>query len=341
MKATSSTFYRLLLLTFLIATVLPACKKDKGAPSIEMELIETGTELPAKVRLFFRVDMGDDDLFVTLDQNDFEIYENNSQISDSESFLKIQNESGQYVYSSILLLDLSGSVLNEHLAKVKDASSNFVGKVMPNANDPAYGSREMAVYWFDGEADIHLLVDFSTNKSTIISAINSISSDISTDNSTNLNGAVIQGLGTLEARLAEVMVNPDVSTAGAMVMFTDGTDQAGRVSQNAAENAVRSMTSQYSIFTIGLGDEIDENVLERFGRDGFELATNSFDLNQAFLDVGKLVESASGSFYVLEYCSPKRSGEHNIQIRALYEDRVGTFTTKFSAEGFTGGCRID
>ena len=124
-------------------------------------------------------------------------------------------------------------------------------------------------------------------------------------------------------------------------MFTDGTDQAGRVSQNAAENAVRSMTSQYSIFTIGLGDEIDENVLERFGRDGFELATNSFDLNQAFLDVGKLVESASGSFYVLEYCSPKRSGEHNIQIRALYEDRVGTFTTKFSAEGFTGGCRID
>lgn len=341
MKANSSTFYRLLLLTFLIVTVLPACKKDKGAPSIEMELIETGTELPAKVRLFFRVDMGDDDLFVTLNQNDFEIYENNSQISDSESFIKIQNESGQYVYSSILLLDLSGSVLNEHLDKVKDASSNFVGKVMPNANEAGYGSREMAVYWFDGEEDIHLLVDFSTNKSTIISAINSISSDISTDNSTNLNGAVIQGLGSLEARLAEVMVNPDVSTAGALVMFTDGTDQAGRVSQNAAENAVRSMTSQYSIFTIGLGDEIDENVLERFGRDGFELAANSFDLNQAFLDVGKLVESASGSFYVLEYCSPKRSGEHNIQIRALYEDRVGTFTTKFSAEGFTGGCRID
>ena len=138
-----------------------------------------------------------------------------------------------------------------------------------------------------------------------------------------------------------VTLDPDISTAGSMVIFTDGTDQAGRVSQNAANNAVRSLSSQFSVFTIGLGDEIDEDVLKEYGRDGFELAVNSYDLNQAFQDVGKLVESASGSFYVLEYCSPKRLGEHRIQLRAIYEDRVGSFSTEFSAEGFSGGCVIE
>ena len=342
MKANSSKLSKFILFFFTASFLFwGSCGKDKGAPNIEMELIETDTDLPANVRLFFRVDMGDEELFTTLDQSDFEIYEDNSLISTSESYAKIQNESGLYVYSSILMIDLSGSVHNEHLSHVKDAAASFVESVMPSPTDAEYGSMEMAVYWFDGEEDIHLLEGFSYSKTEIMAAINSITTDISSDNSTNLNGAVIQGLGTLEARLAQVSLDPDISTAGAMVIFTDGTDQAGRVSQNSAQNAVKSMSSQYSLFTIGLGSEIDEDVLKDFGRDGFELATDSYDLNSAFIEVGKLVESASGSFYVLEYCSPKRSGEHRIQLRAVYEDRVGTFSTDFSAEGFTGGCKIE
>ncbi|MFV1885146.1 MAG: hypothetical protein ACMZ7B_11710 [Balneola sp.] len=89
-----------------------------------------------------------------------------------------------------------------------------------------------------------------------------------------------------------------------------------------------------------MGDEIDEDILKSFGRDGFELAENSFDLNSVFLSTAQRVESESKSFYVLEYCTPKRSGEHTIELRANYENRFGSFKTKFTADGFTGGCTI-
>ena len=342
MKAHSQFSYRLLLTIFAFSLLIPGCGRNDGPPNIELELIEATTELPAKVRLFFRVDLGEEDLFAVLQQEDFEIYEDNSLISSLESKAQIQNEPGAYLFSSVLLLDLSGSVLNgTNLPRVKDAAESFIESVMPGQGEDAYGSREMAVYWFDGEEEIHSLIGFSVNKTDIIAAIRAVTEDISEDNSTNLNGAVVQGLGTLEARLGQVSLDPDLSTAGSMVIFTDGTDQAGRVDDRTAKDAVKSMSSQYSIFTIGLGAEIDERTLEEFGRNGFEPAENSIDLNTAFLEVAKRVESASGSFYVLEYCSPKRDGEHEIQLRALYEDRVGNFTTKFSAEGFTGGCSID
>ncbi|MDZ7693771.1 MAG: hypothetical protein U5K69_22075 [Balneolaceae bacterium] len=40
-------------------------------------------------------------------------------------------------------------------------------------------------------------------------------------------------------------------------------------------------------------------------------------------------------------CSPKRTGQHSLELRAVYEDMFGSFTTGFSADGFTGGCTIN
>ena len=180
-----------------------------------------------------------------------------------------------------------------------------------------------------------------SDKDSLIMAIEGISNDISSDVSTNLNGAVVQGLNALQQRVEFTSQDVDISTAGAMVVFTDGTDQAGRETLDNTLRAVEVASSQYAIFTIGLGDEIDESVLTRIGRDGFVLALNSFDLNPKFLDVARKVEREAGSFYILEYCSPKRSGEHTIKIRATADDKVGEFTTTFAANGFTGGCSID
>ncbi len=95
------------------------------------------------------------------------------------------------------------------------------------------------------------------------------------------------------------------------------------------------------MFTIGLGGEIDQEVLKSFGKDGFELAEDSLALNETFLAVAERLEAESNSYYVLEYCSPKRSGQHTLELRAIYEDMFGSFETEFSAEGFTGGCSVD
>lgn len=331
------------LFSGIIALLLiTACGKDGGDNRFDVELIETKAEMPAKVRLFFKIDLGDDHLFTSLEPNDFEIYEDGSLISRLESQAQIQREEGEFLFASVLLLDLSGSVLNDsELPNVKSAANSFISSVMPLENNELYGSKEMAIYWFDGEEDIHQLIGFTADRDSLAASIDAINESISNDNSTNLNGAVVQGLSIMNSRLTEARQDPDISAAGSLVIFTDGTDQASRVSTRDAQNAVRNAGQDNAVFTIGLGDEIDEAILKSFGRDGFELAENSFDLNSVFLKTAQRVESESKSFYVLEYCTPKRSGEHTIELRANYEDRFGSFRTKFTADGFTGGCTID
>lgn len=332
-----------ILFVVLSAILFTGCGKDGGGSAgIGMELIEATTELPAKVRLFFQVDLGEEGNFRALNEGDFEIYENNSLISTLESQAKVQNETGSYLFSSILLLDLSGSVLNgPDLNRVKDAAVNYIENVLPTSLADDYGSKEMAVYWFDGEENIHSLTPFTIDRTALIDSIRAIDSSISDDNSTNLNGAVIQGLFELEARVTERNQDPRVSTAGMLVLFSDGADQAGRATADMALSAVSSLSDQYSVFTIGLGDEIDESFLIRVGREGFESAFNSFDLNQAFLKAAEVVGNTANSYIVLEYCSPKRSGDHRIELRAVVDDRVGKLVTEFNATGFTGGCSIN
>lgn len=342
MRFTPTLFTKIFLLSICPIFLLTSCGKDNDNNRFDMDLIEAKAEMPAKVRLFFKVDLGEDHLFETLEPADFEIYEDGSLISRLESQAQIQREEGEFLFASILLLDLSGSVLNDsELPNVKSAANSFISSVMPNENHELYGSKEMAIYWFDGEQDVHQLIDFTTDRIALSMSIDSINEDISSDNSTNLNGAVVQGLSIMNSKLTEARLNPNISAAGSLVIFTDGTDQASRVDTREAQNAVRNAGQDNAVFTIGLGDEIDEDILKSFGRDGFELAENSFDLNSVFLEVAQKVESESKSFYVLEYCTPKRSGDHTIELRANYERQFGSFKTKFSADGFTGGCSID
>jgi uncharacterized protein YegL len=332
-----------IILGLVITVLLTGCVDDNNnLQEIEVELIEAKTELPSKIRLFFRVDLGEEHQFTVLESSAFEIYENGSQISSLEAQAQIQREPGDFLYSSILLLDLSGSILNNSdLPNLKDASTSFIEQTMPSEDDVLYGTREMAVFWFDGEQNIHRLVDFTSERDTLISGINSIDKDISNDVSTNLNGAVIQGLSVMNDRLQEITEDSDIATAGSMVLFTDGTDQAGYVSTSQAMDSVQNASREHSIFTIGLGGEINQEVLQSFGKDGFELAEDSLELNDTFLAVAQRLEAASNSFYVLEYCSPKRSGQHTLELRATYEEMFGNFETTFSAEGFTGGCTVD
>lgn len=333
------SFFTLLLIGTLLTS---ACKKkDGGSNGIGIELIEATTEFPAKVRLFFQVDMGEDQSFGTLNESNFQIFENNLQISELESQAKIQNEVGSYLFSSMILLDLSGSVLNgDALPRVKDATINYIQEVMPNTNEAKFGSKEMAVYWFDGEEKIHLLAPFSIDKFALIDSVRAITSAISNDNSTNLNGAIIQGISELEARITDRNQDPRLSTAGTLLLFSDGADQAGRATREDAIIATESLTNQYSIFTIGLGSDIDESFLRLIGKEGNEFALSSFDLNQVFLEMGRKVTKTMDSYIVLEYCSPKRSGDHNIELRVISENKVGKINTEFNAMGFTGGCII-
>ncbi|WP_456426127.1 hypothetical protein [Rhodocaloribacter sp.] len=308
--------------------------------ALKVSLIESRSRLPANVSILFKVDTVDDAPVAGLLPANFDIFENEKLISQFESQRNILPKVGQFKYSIALLLDLSGSIVaSENLDALKEAAMSFVDAVMFAPDDARYGEIEMAIWWFDGQADVTPLVGVTIDPEQLSAGIESITPELMKDNSTNLYGAVIQGIGLTEQRL-DAIVRQNVISAGSVVLFTDGTDQANRESKSDALEAVRRSGDEVSVYTIGLGGEIDEETLTEIGRDGFVSAPRIEELLPKFQEIANLVRDEANSYYLLEYCSPKREGDNTLTIRVTAGPEVGLLTTRFSAENFTGGCAV-
>ncbi|TDQ31403.1 vWA domain-containing protein [Zeaxanthinibacter enoshimensis] len=313
-----------------------------GENDLILSIQDQFTTLPGKVSIFFKVSDSNGNPVSGLQANQFTIYEQGrnddcfNTISTSESQARISPNSQIFRNNTLLVLDLSNSVLSSSLEELKSASISFVNNVMPAQETDSY---KMAIYWFDGEDKLHLLNPLSRSKTELIASIDGITKDISTDPSTDLYGAVIKSTNIAENLLKESS-NDDVIAAASVVVFTDGTDQASRYTEQAAIDKVENADRNISFFSIGLGAEIDADILSQIGKTFSVFAGNKEELETTFNDISFRVSEQASSFYLFEYCSPKRdgSGENNLAIQVKDGNRQGAVQTKFSAKGFTGGC---
>ncbi|WP_286812259.1 MULTISPECIES: vWA domain-containing protein [unclassified Maribacter] len=300
------------------------------------------TTLPGKVSVFFKVSDTNGNPVPGLTADQFTIYEQGrnddcfNTISTSESSARISPNSQIFSNNTLLVLDLSNSVLSSSLEELKLASTSFVDAVMPATTQE---SVKMAIYWFDGEDELHLLNELTPSKTELKDAIEGITDDISNDPSTDLYGAVIKSTD-IASDLVKVSTADGKIGAASVVIFTDGTDQASRYTESAALKKVNEANANISFFSIGLGAEIDTEVLTAVGKTASVFATNKDELETTFRDISEKVSERANSFYLFEYCSPKRdgSGENNLAIQVNTGSRQGAVQTKFSANGFTGGC---
>ena len=301
---------------------------------VDFTLVIGHAQKPSNIYLFFTVQDGNGNPVTGLKDADFEIYEDDRLISQYESSQTIFPNPSVYTMDTVLLLDMSGSVLNADasvFASLKDSAAAFLDNVVGEQG------QEAAIYYFDGQAQIHKLAEFSKDitslKATIQSlTVSGIKAAEGYDPSTNLNGAVQQGLAALDA--ARTAAGTDKLFIGTLVTFTDGTDQAHLVTDAAAVASVNAST-HYS-FTIGLGAEIDEAHLKDLGKSGFAWAQNSDDLSGAFAEIAATISSQSDKRYILGYCTPSRSGDH--QVKLSVKKRPGELNFAFNADGFSGGC---
>lgn len=298
-----------------------------------IHILDTKAEPPAKVSVTFQVATEAEEPVPNLPVSAFELFDNGLSDSGFESSKAFQPKPGRFQASVALLLDMSGSITGSAaFPLLKTAAKAFVDKAF-EASGVVVG-----VWWFDGGSDIVQLVDFSSDPVALKAAIDGLSSSVTRDNSTNLNGAVQLGVGVVEQRMQSAAQTGATQT-GALVIFTDGTDQANRVPASAALSAVTE--TQIAVYTIGLRGEIDENFLTRIGRSGSAFADNSSALLARFSGVGSQIEAMANSFYVLAYCSPRRAGASNtLTIRATLGERQAQASTTYSAVNFTGGCTI-
>src|SRR5690606_10736823 len=129
-----------------------------------------------------------------LQTSNFTIYEDGVPISQFEAEPLILPKPGRFTSHTALLLDLSGSILESgSLEAVKESAESFVRTVVPPTQN---GSAQVGIWWFDGAAELHPLVPYTNDQTTLLTGIEGIDESISADNSTNLYGAVIDGVAS-------------------------------------------------------------------------------------------------------------------------------------------------
>jgi hypothetical protein len=292
---------------------------------------------PANVTLFFRVQEEDSAGLAGLTTSNFEISEDGQRISTFEAKPLILPKPGRFSNHTALVLDLSGSILGSgNLEAVKSAAQSFVTTVVPASAD---GSVQVGIWWFDGAAELHQLVPYTSSQPTLLNGIATVNSNLSNDNSTNLYGAVISAVASVRQRVTADKAQ-GIFSAGSVVLFTDGADQAGRRTEVEAVSAINSARSDVAVYTVGLGGEIREPTLRALGPDGFEFARQLDQLVESFTRVATKINNDANSFYILEYCSPKRQGQHTLEIEVRFGRRKGSATANFSAANFAGGCTV-
>ncbi len=284
-----------------------------GYVMIEQKLY---TELPHIVNILFQVVDFNGKGIDFLTTSDFELFEDGEKISQSESEMQIFKK-GQtpFELKTVLMLDNSTS-LGSDLTQMKAAANDFIDNLVTG--------QKVAVYKFS-EKPV-LIQDFTDDVSLLKSAINSITLGYPT---TNLYGAVIEGASRLVYRFdSDQIIQSD------MILFTDGKDTQGSHTLSEAVNAI----SGKSVYTVGLGTDIDPEVLNILGTSGFYPISKVDELSTTFIKIEQDLDKYANSFYWLRYRSPKRGpNTHTLVLQILNNPNVGegsAIIDQFSSAGF-------
>jgi hypothetical protein len=293
---------------------------------LKPSLIDAASRKPSNVAIYFAVDDHDGEPVADLLASDFNIYEDGKLVSRDESRQSIVNPEVAAVHYTLLLVDMSASVTeSDQVDKIVAAASEFAARVEPY--------QKVAVYAFDGSPNLYEITPFTESEGRASQGLGKLSDFMTKDPSTNLHGAIVQALEKLGHALAGAKVP---LRFGTLVVFTDGTDRAARVTYQEMLDAIEA--SEYSMFAIGVGNEIDDTTLSRIGKSGYIRVENSAELQDGFKQIGDRIVRHTRRYYLLSYCSPARAGKHKVTVEAVAKGDKGELSYDFDATGFGPGC---
>lgn len=317
-----------LLLRILVLLILGSLPLGCGA-GLDLHLVNSAQKKPNNVWVFFTVMKGEEPVG-GLSADDFEIYEDEKKVSKFESKQTIQNPEVAAVMYTMLLVDMSGSVTESgQVSNLVEAAKSFAERVGKD--------QKVGVYAFDGSPKLHSVTPFTAVQASVQGGIDGLERFKAKDPSTNLHGAVVEGLRELESSLAK---DDKPLKFGTLVVFTDGTDQAARVTREQMnEELSKDEYAYYEFYAIGVGAEMEQAGLEDIGRSGTVLAADHGEVREAFDKVAARVEAHMKRFYLLSYCTPARAGTHAVRIEATKKDKdadeaSGDLEYEFDAKGF-------
>lgn len=298
-----------------------------GCGSLKVTKISATAQAPANVAMLLDVRDDDGKGVGGLEAGNFKVYEDGKLMPPAKAKRAVLEARGNSVHYTLVLLDLSGPAADsEDLPEIATAVKRLVEKLD--------GKQEVAVSVFDGEDEIAPFLGFGAGAKQAQGLVEGIRKFRPRKRNTNWNGAVYQGLHVLETQLAESKVADKKAT---LVLFTDrGNDLSHAVGIDVMRNKVKS--SPVKIFVIGAGAGINKPELTLVGRDGAFLSTDPKGYKKGFDEIGQKLAAATDGRYLFSYCSPKRRGDHKVEVEVAAAPGKGRVAYKFSADGFKGGC---
>jgi hypothetical protein len=251
---------------------------------------------------------------------------------------------------TLLLVDYSVILASqESRGKVLAAAGQLVTQLVNGGGHP----QEVAIYFFDGTTTPGMLHDFTSDAVALTGALDSLmeehcqsNADCTafqpycvlnrcTDTSTNLHGAIIQGLWVLDEKTASV--DPTMVRSGHLVIVTDGTDQTHLPDfYEKAQDAVDG--SVHNVYAIGLGPDVDPAEIAALGKRGSALPQDLDSVDDAFASIQQSVQSDANSNYIFGFCSPRKgASQHTAEVFVPGSSGSHVFTYD-STEFGSGAC---
>lgn len=295
-----------------------------GCAGLKLQMVDRSVQRPSNIAVYFTVDTTRGDPVPDLTPADFHIYEDGEPVSVFESKQTILQPEVAAAHYTLLLVDMSGSVSGSpDMDKVVAGAASFAQQV------GRY--QKLGVYAFDGSPHITQVVPFGGGDPQ--GTVRAFANFQPRDPSTNLNGAVVEAIKVLDHQLAQSTLP---LRFGTLVVFTDGTDHAARVSRDALHEALTDL--DFEVYAIAVGAEVNDQEIRAIGRNGTFTSKNPADIRRGFEEIASRIEGFSRRYYLLSYCSPARAGHHNVEIEAVKGSMRGRLDYDFKADGFGPNC---
>lgn len=233
----------------------------------------------------------------TLAPDDFIITEDGAALDDAESEKQVRKREEQngLVLPTVLLLDLSRSVIDAGaLEQVKEAARQIVAAKQP----------EQTIQLVTFADNFTVRQSFTADAAALEAVIDAIVTEDGV--STNLYGSVIGGLQMWVDGFAGTAL-----TIGMLIVVTDGADTAGV----ASLGQVLESRANKRVLTVGIGADIDIDALTQIGNAGVRFVSSFDDLATEVIGITADIQQLNDSIYFVSYCTPKRAGSHTLDIR--------------------------
>lgn len=283
-----------------------------GTPGLRLPYTLTPIGQPqantANVALYFTVTDADDEPVPGLATDDFQATEDGSALDIFESAFRAEKAGSVLMVPTVLVLDLSRSVVQAGaLDQVKAAAHQVIENLGP--------AQRLAIVTFADEVNTRSCFDSSVQQHR--DAIDAISKEDGI--STNLYGTLQQAYNMFD----DGFYSPNVSgceiysggggepnlVAGLVIVVSDGNDTAARA---MLTDAVNARDDRRTLF-IRVGQDLDANVAATLGNAGVIDAAGGFDdLEAAVTEAIARTNRLNDAIYIAEYCSPKRAGSHEL-----------------------------